>query len=104
MGVSMPKITIDELAVMVSNGFEQIEREFKAEFAAVRSELKSETSSIRADIRRLQEDMNEIKARLERLEKRTMEDDDALAKEVVVLRRRVDSLETELKKMKLAKA
>jgi polyhydroxyalkanoate synthesis regulator phasin len=100
----MGKVTIDDLAVMMKNGFERLEDKIETEIASVRQDLKTEIASVRSDIARLQCDIDDIKARLVRLEKRTLEDADALAKEVVDLRKRVDYLEKELSRLKLQKA
>lgn len=96
----MAKITIDELAVMMQKEFSSLHEEIQGVRVEFKAELKREIGSVRADIRRLQEDITDIRNRLERLEKRTMEDDNALAKEVVDLRRRVNILEKEILRLR----
>lgn len=127
----MSKITIDELAVMVQKGFshldakieavraelkqdiqdvrtelkqeiQDVRTELKQEIQDVKTELKQDIHSVRADIRRLESILNEVKERLTRLEKRSFEDDEVLAKEVVDLRKRVDFLEKQFKKLNFA--
>lgn len=61
-------------------------------------ELKSGQKRLEDSIWEMRSELNDIKKRLERIEKRTMEDDDAMASEIVTLKKRVLVLETKLNK------
>lgn len=105
----MGKVTIDDLAIMVQKGFLAVDKKFddletklNKKIEGLRFEMKAEFASVRSDIRRLENSLDEIKERLAQLEKRSFEDSDALATEVVDLRKRVTILEKELQKLKMA--
>lgn len=103
----MAKMTLDSLAVMIQKQFSAQDDKFdglKKEIGSVRTELKNEISTqigslrseFRSEFKQIKEDLSDIKQRLTRIEKRTFEDDNALAGEVDDLRKRVKILEKRL--------
>jgi chromosome segregation ATPase len=58
--------------------------------------------SIDSKIAKIQSDLEDIKRDLERLEKRTKEDADVAAKDILELRQRVESLEEKIKQLQLS--
>jgi len=98
-----------------------VRTELKTEIQGVRTELKTEIQGVRTELqdvridlkndiyenrRRIDEIFGElvsIKMRLEKLEERTQEDADALAAEVLELHKKVNILEKEINKLKLAR-
>jgi chromosome segregation ATPase len=93
---------IKDVKTELKQQIQQVKTELKQEMQDIRIEMRSDFSSVRAEIRRLSDSIDEVKERLARLEKRTFEDDDALNKEVVDLRRRLNILEKEFNALKAA--
>ena len=56
------------------------------------------------ELRSISNDLDEIKTRLTKLEKRTLEDADAAAKDVLELRQRIDALERQVRALQAASA
>jgi predicted nucleic acid-binding Zn-ribbon protein len=123
------KITIDELAIMmqrefnslhgqydhldkkidnvhqnldkkIDNVYQKLDTKIDNVYQKLDAKIDSGIASVRTDIRRLESSIDDIKERLKRLEKRSFEDEEVLAKEVVDLRKRVDFLEKEFKRLK----
>lgn len=72
----------------------------KGEFGEFRKEIKGEIKEIRLILYEIQKELEEIRYRLDNLEKRTREDADALAKDVIELHRRLGIAEEVIKKLK----
>lgn len=79
-------VTKNDMNYAINNAVEKLQTEMTAGFRMVREEL------------------DEIKARLTKLEKRTLEDADAAAKDVLELRHRVDSLEKQVRLLQSARS
>lgn len=60
-------------------------------------------TEITGELRMIRNELEEIKKRLNILEKRTIEDADAAAKDVVELRRRVENLEKQIKQLQASR-
>ncbi len=68
----------------------------KDDLKALRQEMRDEFASIKDEFSSVRNDLSEIKQRLTALEKRTIEDADAAALEIVQLHRRVTALEEQV--------
>ncbi len=74
----------------------------KADIKDLRDEIDDLRVEMTAGFRMVREELDEIKARLTKLEKRTIEDADAAAKDVLELRRRVEALEKQVRTLQTA--
>lgn len=66
--------------------------------------LENRMDHLEAELALIHQDLSDIKARLDRLEKRTKEDADASAREVTELRKRVEHLELQVAELHAAHA
>ena len=71
----------------------------KSDIKDVQDEIEDMRTEMTAGFRMIQEELNGIKARLTKLEKRTIEDADAAAKDILELRRRLDMLESKVRQL-----
>lgn len=69
---------------------------------ATKADIESLETKMDAGFRMISEELEEIKARLTKLEKRTLEDADAAAKDVLELRQRVEALEKQVRTLQTA--
>lgn len=104
------KITIDDLAAMVANGFSDMSARFNERFDGLEqrlSKLGKGQETFRAEMhdefRRIHKEIDDIKIKLDQLSERTLEDDDAINRELLGLRQRVENLEKQFKQLKAAK-
>ena len=93
---------MDLLRHETKKGFDGVQ----AEFVKVRAEMKEGLDDVKtelgAQIRLMQQELDDIKASLKRLEKKTQEDSDAQAHEIVSLRDRVERLERQIRLLQAA--
>ncbi|OIO19808.1 MAG: hypothetical protein CO029_01920 [Candidatus Magasanikbacteria bacterium CG_4_9_14_0_2_um_filter_41_10] len=86
---------------------EDLRKEVKGDSATLRTELKGEMAEMKEEIgdlrlemqagfRGIEKELMDIKASLDRLEKKTQEDDDATVQEIFLLKKRVAQVEKEL--------
>ena len=61
---SNKKTTIDDLAIMVAKGFEDVRKELRSEISSVKSELKSEINEVKSEINEVKSEINEVKENL----------------------------------------
>ena len=61
-------------------------------------------SKLTVELRSIQNDLDEIKIRLTKLEKRTLEDVNAVVKDTIKLQRRVDMLEKKVRQLQSARS
>jgi hypothetical protein len=54
------EITIDDLAIMVAKGFEDVKSELKSEISGVKNELKKEISEVKENVRITRNDVLNI--------------------------------------------
>ena len=109
------KKEFDDLAVIIKDSFGEMENKVAARFddlesrMATKDDLKNlETrmdekfGSLGSEIFQIQQELKDIKKSIEALAKRTLEDANVLAKDVLELRRRVDFLEKQIQKFQTA--
>ncbi len=98
-------MTIDDLAAMIRDQFlhqdERLEL-LTSEVGKLRIEMREGFARIDQELRSIKERLREIEARLPRVEQRTLEDADALAHDVVDLKKRVNFLEKAVARLKSA--
>ncbi len=108
----MSKITLDELAAMIAKQFNAIDKRFdiiESDITGIKGDvrdLKTGQKRLEDSIWEMRSELNDIKKRIERIEKRTLEslpptrsgDDDVMVSEIVALKKRVLILETKLNK------
>jgi len=58
------KITIDDLAIMVAKGFEDVKSELRSEINGVKIELKSEINELKSEVGELRGEIKEVKENL----------------------------------------
>ena len=97
---------IEELARMVANGFLEVYHRIDQVEKNLNDKIETETESLRAEMqtefRYIRNEINDIKAKLDKLSKRTLEDNSAISDELFNLRKRVTILEKQLKELKSA--
>ncbi len=95
---------IDGLRTELKQEIADLRAELKQEVTDLRTELKQEVTDLRSEMRhefsKVHAELNDIEERLTFLEKRTIEDADMLAEEVLDLKRRIKLLEADIKKIK----
>jgi len=125
------EITTTELAGMVADGFKRVmeeigsvrselkseigsvRSELKSEIGSVRSELKSEIGSVRSELKSFRQEVrtefsklwfeiDQIKHRLDKIEKTNNEEILILSEDIIKLKSRVHLLEQKIAKLKLA--
>ncbi|MFA7253401.1 MAG: hypothetical protein WC107_02515 [Patescibacteria group bacterium] len=110
----MGKMTIDELAMIVAKGFEEMSAKIESEvslvrtdlsneISAVRTDLSNEISSVRMDIHRLDSKTTSMQQDIAFIRKRTLEDDNAIVADVVQLTKKLDSFDKRITKLEIAK-
>lgn len=87
---------IGDLAIQIDRRFAQVDQRFDY------IEQRLDNMSARLDM--MEKDLADIKVRLANLEKHTIEDADALAKDVIKLKERVSWLEDQIKQLRVAPA
>ncbi len=92
----MAQVTLDNLAVMVQQGFTELRDELISRMDARFDKIEDELRYIRNDIRLLS-------MRLDAFEKKTNEDSDVYRHEIVDLRRHIQLLEKRLVKLEKAR-
>ena len=103
------EITTTELAGMVADGFKRVmeeigsvRSELKSEIGSVRSELKSFRQEVRTEFSKLWFEIDQIKHRLDKIEKTNNEEILILSEDIIKLKSRVHLLEQKIAKLKLA--
>ncbi len=98
--------TINELMEFLAENM-VTKQEFSETIKSVRSEMATGFEELRTEMtagfRMIREELDDIKNRLEKLEKRTLEDADASARDVLELRQRVDMLEKQVRQLQTIK-
>ena len=98
--------TINELIEFLAENM-VTKQEFSETIKSVRSEMATGFEELRTEMtagfRMIREELDDIKNRLEKLEKRTLEDADASARDVLELRQRVDMLEKQVRQLQTIK-
>ena len=74
----------------------------KDDFRILEKRIDALDNKLTIELRAIHNDLDEIKVRLTKLEKRTLEDADAAAKDVLELRNRVEMLEKQVRKLQTA--
>ena len=92
---------IDKLAQITARGFEQVDKRFDSLEVQI-VEIKEDVRQIRNEIKQIWNKLDEIEQRLEQISKTSKEDADAIASDVLDLRRRVEFLENQIKEMQSA--
>ena len=110
----MAKMTLDNLARMINSGFDNMQKQMDERFDGVDGcfegieqrldNLELAMNSIRSEIHRMWEKISDLEEQIKALNKRTIEDEDAILKEVMNLKKRLNILEKEVKSFKTAKA
>lgn len=77
--------------------------DYLIENMATKDDIKDLEIKMDAGFRMVREELEDIKARLTKLEKRTLEDADAAAKDILELRKRIDALEKQVRLLKPAR-
>jgi len=95
---------IENLAAMVADGFYDMGKKIDSVGSNLDNKIETLRTEMHDEFRRIHEEINDIKVKLDQLSQRTLEDDDALNKEVLNLRRRIETLEKQFKLLKSAKA
>ncbi len=110
---------IDQFAIIMANSFAAVQDQIGgiaadvtvlktdvSELKTGQNNLRQEFDSFRTETRhnfeRVFSEISEIKIRLTRLEKRTLEDSDVAASEIIELKKRVDFLEKQFNKLQRA--
>ncbi len=90
--VSLPQVTLDDLAVMISNGFKNSEKMFDAKLSSLEERL----------IERMDAGFNLLSKRIDSVEKRVGSVEnrmDSLENHMGSVEKRLDSVETQIDKM-----
>ena len=96
---------IEDLAVMVQRGFDGVDKRFDKVESRLDSievgldNIEGEVRQMRIEIKQIWNKLEEIEQKLKEISKTTKEDADAIASDVIDLRRRVEFLENQIKKI-----
>lgn len=107
-------MTIDDLALMIQRQFSATEERFVSidqrfeqidqRFEQVNNRMETGFANLEAKLdykfHLLQGEIEDIKERLDRIEKRTLEDDNVLSTEIVDIKKRVNLIEKKLAQMR----
>lgn len=85
--------TIEDIVEILHTMQDHTDEQFKE----LKNEMEDGFASVRSEIKNLWKELEEIKKRLEKLGKRTLEDDNAFGQEIFDLRQKVDGMEKALK-------
>lgn len=112
----MAKMTLDNLAVMIKREFDRINKKLNdhdKQFTKIDqrfdkidqrfTKIDSKLDSMQTDILSFKLELLDINLKLDRLEKRTFEDDDAFASDIIDLRKRVKVMERKIVKLQASK-
>ena len=89
---------VDKRFEQVDKRFEQIDSHFEQSDTRL-GRLETVTSEILSELRYIKNEIKDIKIRLDKLEKRTLEDADAAAHDIIQLRDRVETLENQVRQL-----
>jgi tetrahydromethanopterin S-methyltransferase subunit G len=92
----MSKITIDDLAAMVKRGFDHQDKKFGDRFDRLEKRfdsLENKVDNIALEVSQIKKRLDKVEEILSKTNKRTIEDDNMLGKEIFDLKRRVKILE-----------
>ena len=98
----MAKMTLDNLAVIIKREFDRVNEKFDEHDQQFR-QINNKLDSMQADILSIKLELHDINVRLDRLEKRTLEDDGVIVADVQGLRKRVKVMERKIVKLQASK-
>jgi len=98
------KKEFEELAKIVKGGFDEVDSKFVTleEKMATKEDLEEMEDRLNSKIAAIQNELSEIRFELEALKKRVTEDTDAVIKDVIKLKERLDALEEQVKQIRTA--
>lgn len=125
------KVTIDDLALMMARGFDELREDLGGQIAAVdkklsgqidaveknlggridavdgkvsslREEFEAFREEVRVEFKSLHFEIDQIKHRLDKIEKNNVEEIELISGDIVVLKSKVKELELKVKKLKMA--
>lgn len=88
---------IDKLAAAVKHGFDNL----SARVDSLQLEMNERFNKVDGRFRETQEEINSLRKYIERIGKSSLEDTDALADEMITLKRKISSFEKRLEKVEL---
>ena len=98
----MAKMTLDNLAVIIKREFDRVNEKFDEHDQQFR-QINNKLDSMQADILSIKLELHDINVRLDRLEKRTLEDDSSFTSDILDLRKRVKAMERKIVKLLASK-
>lgn len=106
------KNQIEELARITANGFLTMQKQMDERFDGVDQQfiginsrldvIESDIASIKSEMRRMWQKIDELEKQVKAVNQRAIEDEDAILKEIIKIKKRLEYLEKEVRGLKTA--